>query len=52
MDDYDLWKRWWYAVLYGAGRERRMQLADRARAERDSAEDHKDREALQSKPKH
>lgn len=26
MTDYDRWKRWWLAVLYGMGQERRMKL--------------------------
>jgi hypothetical protein len=31
MDDYDLWKLWWYACLYGASAEKRMQLIDSQR---------------------
>lgn len=31
MDDYHLWKSWWYAAMYGASPEMRMQLLDNLR---------------------
>jgi hypothetical protein len=31
MTDYQLWKLWWYATLYGAEPETRMAALDRAR---------------------
>lgn len=31
MNDNDLYRMWWYALLYGAGAERRMQLLDEMR---------------------
>lgn len=27
-DDYQLWKLWWYAAMYGASAEVRMALLD------------------------
>ena len=31
MDDYALWKMWWYAALYGASPEMRMRRIDEQR---------------------
>lgn len=31
MTDYQLWKLWWYAALYGASPETRMKRVDEAR---------------------
>ena len=31
MNDYTLWKMWWYAILYGASPETRMAMLDRVR---------------------
>lgn len=31
MDDYDLWRAWWYATLYGASPQKRMEMIDRLR---------------------
>ena len=31
MNDYQLWKMWWYAALYGASPDSRMEAPDRAR---------------------
>lgn len=32
MDDYNLYKAWWYSVLYGAGVETRMKVIDSLRS--------------------
>ena len=34
MNDYTLWKIWWYAALYGASPETRMAAIDRAKAKK------------------
>lgn len=31
ITDEELWRSWWYAVLYGMGAPRRMQLMDKLR---------------------
>lgn len=36
MNDYELWRIWWMAALYGAGAERRMAVVDNAREARGS----------------
>ena len=33
QDDYKLWKAWWYAVLYNAGPQKRMEIIDERRKE-------------------
>lgn len=30
-DDYDLWKMWWLAVVYGASATKRMEMMDKLR---------------------
>lgn len=32
-DDYKLWKCWWYATLYSASPQKRMQIVDETRKE-------------------
>lgn len=34
MDDYDLYKAWWYALAYGASAEKRMAMMDERRKEK------------------
>lgn len=33
IDDYYLWKAWWYGVSYGMGPTMRMQLIDLLRSQ-------------------